>query len=267
MLMPLIISAPFGNYIQPEGATATLGTFTLEPRPGRLWATLTRIRAYPSMGGYVNKIGLRNPGIASLADKYLGGKIVSIHGFDNEDWVDLIDALHYYRPEAVELNFSCPNVVDKAINYYAVIQYAARLNGSGNVIVKLPPIDYEPMVGAALSAGVSFFHCCNTLPMPNGGMSGRPLKRYSIRVVQQLRKRYGQDITIIGGGGVFNAQDVRDYFDEGVDHVAVGSSLLNPLRALMVGRLAASAAAIKCRVEVGKLAKELAPLVSSQTCS
>ncbi|MEM8782992.1 MAG: hypothetical protein AAGE65_09080, partial [Planctomycetota bacterium] len=33
---PAIISAPFGNYIQPEGCTATLGTFTAMPRGGRV---------------------------------------------------------------------------------------------------------------------------------------------------------------------------------------------------------------------------------------
>lgn len=243
MIKPLVISAPFGNYIQPEGATATLGTFTLKPRPGRIWAVLSRIWVYPSMGGYVNKIGLRNPGIESLADKHLGGKIVSIHGFSTDDWLELIASLRKFSPEAVELNFSCPNVTDEPVDYYTVIMAAKKMKADDlEVIVKLPPVDFAKIIHQSMSAGVFFFHACNTLPMPNGGMSGRPLKRFSLHVIRHLRKMLGEDCKIIGGGGVFEVSDIRDYHYTGADHVAVGSALLNPWRALTVSKLVHGAA-------------------------
>ena len=87
---PLIISAPFGNYIQPVGATATLGTFTADPRPGRWRRVLLTVRYYRKLGGWVNKIGLRNPGIDWQVERVRGGKvsvadkIVSIHGMSEE---------------------------------------------------------------------------------------------------------------------------------------------------------------------------------------
>jgi dihydroorotate dehydrogenase len=261
MIKSLVISAPFGNYIQPEGATATLGTFTLKPRPGRAWAILSRIRAYPSMGGYVNKIGLRNPGIESLADEYLGEKIVSIHGFSTDDWLELIAALRKFSPEAVELNFSCPNVTDDPVDYYTVIMAAKKMKVDGlEVIVKLPPVDFEKIVRQSMSAGVLFFHACNTLPMPNGGMSGRPLKRFSVHVIRHLRKMLGEDCEIIGGGGVFCVDDIRDYYCAGADHVAVGSALLNPWRALTVSKLVRGAA-----VSVGRPSFHGCP--TYETCS
>jgi len=71
-LRPLIVSAPFGNYIQPAGCTATLGTFTALRRGGvinRAWRVLLTVRYYRRMKAWVNRIGLRNPGIDWLVGK------------------------------------------------------------------------------------------------------------------------------------------------------------------------------------------------------
>jgi len=236
---PLVISAPFGNYFQPDNATPTLGTFTLHRRPGRLWAALTRIWAYPRMGAWVNRIGLRNPGIESIKDKHLGGKIVSIHGFHQLEWEALLIALRFYAPEAVELNFSCPNVTDEPIDYYEVIT-DATMKGRfrKRLIIKIPPIDYEPMVDAALQVEVCCFHACNTLPTPQGGMSGKPLKRFSIHCIEALRKRLGNECQIIGGGGISTKEDMKDFYKAGADHVAIASALLNPFNVLRINYFA-----------------------------
>jgi len=74
-LKPLVVSAPFGNYIQPDGCTATLGTFTAASRPGRLWRILKTVRYYPRLRAWVNKIGLRNPGIGWVENKVAAGKL------------------------------------------------------------------------------------------------------------------------------------------------------------------------------------------------
>ena len=70
----LIISAPFGNYLQPEGTTPTLGTFTLARRPGRIQRIIRTVRWYPRIGAWVNRIGLRNPGIDWLAARAEAGE-------------------------------------------------------------------------------------------------------------------------------------------------------------------------------------------------
>ena len=109
----LVVSAPFGNYVQPEGAVATLGTFTALRRPGRLWRILKTVRYYPRLRAWVNKIGLRNPGIEWLERKVDAGKItcadklVSVHGFSPDEWWRLLDGIQRVRPLAVELNMSC----------------------------------------------------------------------------------------------------------------------------------------------------------------
>ncbi len=241
----LIISAPFGNYIQPKNATATIGTFTLQNRPGRFKQILKTVRYYPSLGAWTNKIGLRNPGIDSLIGKDLKGKILSIHGFNQHDWVDLLHDVNFLdRPLALELNFSCPNVTDEKFDYELICTKARRVVPC--VIVKIPPINYQTMIFEANLAGVSIFHCTNTLPMPNGGMSGKPLKKFSLDAVANVR-RLIPSCTIIGGGGVTSTKDIDDYVAAGANHVAIGSGLFNPFRAVFGVRRLADYAAEKCR--------------------
>lgn len=235
----LIISAPFGNYVQPSGATATLGTFTAQPRPGRLWRILRTVRYYPRLRAWVNRIGLRNPGIAWLADRVRRGridvsdKIISIHGFDEAEWRDLLHRSAALRPLAVELNMSCPNVgqIDWPATLFA--DALAAMGTQSRVIVKLPPINFQTMLHQVLDAGVRTLHCCNTLPVPAGGISGKPLKPVAIQCIREVRRQTGdevnRDLTIIGGGGITSSSDIDDYADAGATHAAIGTKVFNPI--------------------------------------
>ena len=235
-IAPIVVSAPFGNYIQPRGATPTLGTFTAADRPGRVWRILKTVRYYPRLGAWVNKIGLRNPGIDWLGKKVSAGrvdvadKIVSIHGFTPEDWQSLLDKLAPLRPLAIELNMSCPNVGEVAWpeTLFGDAVAAAAEHGSA-VICKLPPIHYHRMAGDAWDGGVRAFHACNTLPVPRGGLSGKPLQPLSLRCVADLRERFGDEALIIGGGGVTSPEDVDQYLQAGADRVAIGTKAMNPM--------------------------------------
>lgn len=235
----LIISAPFGNYIKPEGATPTLGTFTAEHRPGRLWRILRTVRYYPRLGAWVNRIGLRNPGLAWLIKRVDSGKlrvddaIVSIHGFSPDDWRRLIEGVASIRPHAIELNMSCPNVGEVDWPEWLFNEALAAMADVGRVIVKLPPVRFQTMSMQALQAGVRCFHCCNTLPVPGGGMSGRPLKPIALRCIADLKamaaaSRCEDGLTIIGGGGILAAQDIDEYAAAGAAHVAIGTKVFSP---------------------------------------
>lgn len=234
-IKPLIISAPFGNYIQPKGTTPTLGTFTAARRGGVLnrgWRVLLTVRYYPRMKAWVNKIGLRNPGIDWLVEKVRSGrvdvsdKLVSIHGFTPEDWNVLLEKTAALKPLAVELNMSCPNVGH--ISWPPELFQRARDTGVP-MIVKIPPVNYDAMVEQAYAAGLRMLHCCNTLPNPGGGLSGKPLMAVALQCIQDLRRKpYWNDLTIIGGGGIYHPDDVDAYVDLGVKHVAIGTKVMNP---------------------------------------
>lgn len=240
-LQPLLISAPFGNYIQPAGCTPTLGTFTAADRGGRpkaLWRCLLTLRYYPRLGAWVNKLGLPNPGVDWYVREVRKGRfrpaeqVVSIHGFCADDWWVLLDKVAATRPLAIELNMSCPNIGH--IGWPPEL-FARAVATGVPVIVKIPPINWETLFDQARAAGVTAFHCCNTLPAPNahpnrgGGISGKPLMGVALQVIQQIRRRPDFDaLTLVGGGGITGPADVDRYADLGVKHVAVGTKLFNP---------------------------------------
>jgi dihydroorotate dehydrogenase len=244
-IRPAVISAPFGNYIQPAGTTPTLGTFTRHARGGRVWRILKTVRYYPRLGAWVNRIGLRNPGIDWLTDragkgsKPIAGRLVSVHGFDPQQWRELIEACAAMRePDgktmlAVELNMSCPNVgeVEGGVSAWRELFDLAidRLGAEGiGVVVKLPPVRYEAMAESAWDAGVRGFHCCNTLPVPGGGMSGAPLMPLSLRCIAWMRERFGEEAQLIGGGGINQPEQVDTYRHAGADHIALGTVCMDP---------------------------------------
>ncbi len=258
-MKPLVVSAPFGNCISSEHATSTLGTYTFHNRAGFLrwymfWRILYTLRYRPSVGGWTNKLGLPSPGIAHLEGlprQLLTDKIVSINGFNPEEWRDLIRTLHALGttksfpiaglPFAatspmsfwVECNLSCPNVGHLSVPP-DLFQNAIERFGADKTIFKLSPVNYWAMFEMAYAAGARLFHATNTLPVPAGGLSGKALKRISLDVVKRI-KDAKPDVTIIGGGGITTPEDVIDYRHAGASHVAVASALLKPTRGWFKG--------------------------------
>ena len=70
------IAAPFGNWIHHKNAVSVKGTFTLNPQGNRLWSILKTLRH--TKDGWVNKLGLPNPGITKGLDSSLPCDILSI---------------------------------------------------------------------------------------------------------------------------------------------------------------------------------------------
>ena len=66
----LFISPPFGNYIYLPNTMSIKGSYTLEPRYGLIQQILKTFRYSFQYKGWVNKIGLRNPGIDFAIHKY-----------------------------------------------------------------------------------------------------------------------------------------------------------------------------------------------------
>lgn len=268
MIHRLIIGAPFGNYLSFPRATSTLGTFTTAYRGGfwyRAWRVLRTVRYYHGIRAWKNQLGLPNPSLCwlekkcrdcnpsaasrsnSSSDSPTCGKIISVRGCDRGDWVSLVDRARLLLPAAVECNVSCPNagpgMTNDQTQYTLLFNSIGVASGHGApLIVKLPPVGYEPIVEGALCAGVKNFHCCNTLPTPGGGLSGKPLKPLSLHAVEWVRRRaagggHALDM-VVGGGGVTSIQDARDYLAAGATHVSVASVLFFPWRWRTVQKIA-----------------------------
>jgi len=241
-----IISAPFGNYIHSSFATSTVGTFTADYRRGRIIRSLWTIRYSRCLKSWINKIGLRNPGIDWLVKKDeksrkrgkgkpVFDKIVSVMGLDSQGrtnydlWLEVINKASTCEPLAVEINVSCPNIGKKTLPNGVYKALFDCMRGPERCIVKIPPINYDAIIEEALEAGLKTFHCCNTIPTPNGGIGGKALKPVSLHVIRKIRENYGSDIWIIGGGGITCTDDIDEYFEVGADYISIGSTLFNPL--------------------------------------
>ena len=232
-LAPLLISAPFGNYIQPVGTTPTVGTFTALRRGGRPAAfgrAILTVRYYRRLQAWVNKIGLRNPGIESLMSGTHRGRplaecVLSVHGFTPDEWTLLLDRTRSLRPLALELNISCPNVGEMT---WPESLFADAVATGVPVIVKIPPVRFGAMASDAVAAGVRWIHATNTLPVAHGGMSGAPLKPLALDAVAWLRQEFGPELGIIGGGGIRSAADIAEFAQAGADRFAVGTYAMRP---------------------------------------
>lgn len=240
-LKKLIVSAPFGNYIGKDWATRTLGTFTVEERPGRLAAVLRTVRYNPFTRTWVNKLGLRNPGMRGMIDtlRHLDGResvIVSVHGSKHDDWIELVKAAsEFVSAIAIELNVSCPNA-EAVRDAPSIIKDCVEAS-SKPIIVKVGPMarghGLVPSLLTAEGIDVAGWHVANTIPVSRGGLSGAVLRNLNQELVWNFRQDmlYEGPIEsdlIIAGGGVTRLEDVVDYFLAGADHVAVGSAMFWP---------------------------------------
>lgn len=247
-ISPVIIGAPFGNYLQPLGCTPTLGTFTVENRGGllyRVWRCARTLRPLWSGRGWINQLGLPNPGLQSLLNKShvthfsrmprYDNRIISVKGFSAADWEWLVRQAWSLRSAGIELNISCPNV-DHVVDVRELkflkefIEELHQFDGNmPAIIAKLPPVRWMLYADILYDWGVRWFHCCNTIPTAKGGISGAALKPYSLWAVTEIKSKY-PEATVIGGGGIYDCLDAHHYWEAGADHVAVASALLNPFR-------------------------------------
>ena len=64
------IAAPFGNYLRHKNAISVRGSFTPKYRKGLIRQIIKTLRYDFTKKGWVNKLGLRNPGIVTGLNKY-----------------------------------------------------------------------------------------------------------------------------------------------------------------------------------------------------
>lgn len=228
----LFINPPFGNYLEFTGALSIRGSFTLNPRPGLVGQILKTLRYDFERQGWVNKIGLRNPGIDYAIQKYQHDKrsIVSVAVLEHSE----IPALVAKIPPSMnlEINVSCPNVdvrekerIDNALFRFLHTERTW-------CIVKLSPLVEPSLIDNYYEQGFRQFHCSNTVPLPNGGggLSGKEIMRYNEKIIPYIRETY-PDTVIIAGGGVQTEADMRHYRALGADHCSCSTLFFNPIAA------------------------------------
>ena len=220
-------------------------TITLEPRAGnpppRLWET-------PS--GLINSIGLPNKGLEGFLEHdfpFLAALpvplVVSVMGFEHAQLARLVEAVAARdETQAIELNFSCPNVETGLImgadpNEIASALRVLRPLTDKPLIAKLTPTahDQAGVARAAADSGADALSLINTLPgmaldpqsgrpwlgAGRGGQSGPAVRAVALNQVSEVTRAV--ELPVIGMGGIASARDAADFLRAGATAVAVGT--------------------------------------------
>ncbi len=236
------------------GALSSKG-LTLLPRDGN-----QGVRVAETPSGMLNCVGLQNPGVdaflATELDYMLesgAGVVVNVAGHSNEDYIAMVEKLDAYKDkiDALELNFSCPNVKEgcmvigsspKAIE---ALVADLRKRTSLPLWIKLTPnvTSISETAKGAEAGGADAIVAINTLlgmaidirtrrPLLHnntGGLSGPCVKPVALRMVHDI---FGAvKIPVIGCGGISTYEDVLEFMIAGASAVELGTiSLVHPTR-------------------------------------
>jgi len=214
------ISAPFGNYIKTKSTISVTGSWTLEPRPGLVKQVVKTLRYTKT--GWRNKIGLRNRGIDYAVARHKRGDVMSLAA--GEDWLGLYEKVSPYA--SVEINISCPNL-DKQVGQLVEGYDLWPKTDREWCIAKISPLADEALIDKLVYAGYPTIHASNTLPSDKGGLSGKLLVPYTMRLLDYINKTHPH-VEVIAGGGVTCEQDAEDYMNAGADHVSLGTVCFTP---------------------------------------
>lgn len=242
--------------IQRLGAIVCKGT-TLHSRSGN-----AQPRTLETASGMLNAIGLQNPGVHRVIEKYAPiwqtwqtPVIVNIAGETVREYVQIAEYLEDVPGVAgIEVNVSCPNVQEGGVvfgdNAEAVANVTAAIRRVTTLplIVKLSPnvSDVCQIALAAASSGADAISLINTitglsidihtrrsaLANHTGGLSGPAVKPIALRMVYEVARELRSThphVPIIGLGGIANANDALEFLMAGASAIQIGTiNFVNP---------------------------------------
>ncbi len=243
----------------PEIGLITTKSFQVERNEGNPEPIICE----PETGSFGNSVGLRNPGLEVALSELIELRRnhplrailnVSVSASTVEDFIILVRAFEDVA-DIIELNFSCPHAEH---GYGATIGCSRQLSsmymkgirdavGSGFkalIFPKLTPnVDSLADIAVPLmEAGADGLSLINTVgpevhisPASNtpilqnnlggaGGKSGHWIHERALEAVREVRAAVGEDVPIIGMGGVSDARGITEMIHSGADVVGIGSA-------------------------------------------
>ncbi|MDF1533802.1 MAG: dihydroorotate dehydrogenase [Methanosarcinaceae archaeon] len=220
-----------------------------EPKEGHHNPSMVQLEC-----GFLNAMGLPNPSYKAFLQELEFAKketsvpvIASIFGGDADDFLKVADGLSPAKPDAFELNVSCPHAQGYGAmigsDPYVVEEITRAVCDSVDVPVwvKLTPnvTDIASIGEAAERGGADAVVAINTVramaidiatgyPILGnrfGGLSGEAIKPIAVKCVYDLYAAL--DIPIIGVGGVSKWQDAIEMMMAGASAVQVGSAVFD----------------------------------------
>jgi dihydroorotate dehydrogenase (NAD+) catalytic subunit len=218
-------------------------TVTPLPREGN-----PPVRIAETEHGMLNSIGLQNPGIDRFVEQVLPRLReldtpiwVSVGGFSATDFAGMCERLdERAEVEAIELNLSCPNVVEASETASALVSAARAVTGTP-LYAKLSPATWNiaETARAVADAGADGLSLVNTirgldldrdtlrprLALGPGGYSGPALRPIALACVYACATAV--ELPIVGMGGVAAGQDALDLIAAGASAIGLGTVLFS----------------------------------------
>jgi len=200
-------------------------------------------------GGYLNAVGLSNPGAPYFAKMISSNTkipiIVSLVGSLEDEFEFMVKQFEKVNVVAYELNLSCPHVEKVGLEVGDDPTLVTKIVKRIKSITKTPVIakvglgttNYLDTVGAAVDGGADAITAINTIramgidvetqrPLLShkiGGLSGPAIKPVAVRCVYEIATKY--DVPVIGCGGVSDWADAVEFILAGASAVQVGSAI------------------------------------------
>ena len=147
----------------------------------------------------------------------------------------------------IEINISCPNAFGgeqftRPDAFNSLLDGLMALKIKKPIIIKMPSDlswqDFKKLIDIALAHKINIFSISNLAKDRNlvsdnelpseikGGMSGKLLQKISDDLIRKTYKQYGEKVTIIGIGGIFNADDAYRKIKLGASYVELITGMI-----------------------------------------
>ena len=240
------ISLDVFNRLYASGAGAVVTkSLSTEPWDGYPNPTIFSVNG----GGWINAVGLSNPGAPNFAKMIEPNQdvpiVVSLVGSIPEDFEMMIKQFENCKVIAYELNLSCPHVAKVGLEVGDDPELVRKIVTTVKKSTDVPAIakvglgtsNYLNTVCMAIDSGIDAITAINTvraiaidvetqrpiLSNKFGGLSGTPIKPIALRCVYEISSKY--DIPIIGCGGISTWEDAVEFFLAGASAVQIGSAI------------------------------------------
>ena len=240
------ISLDVFNRLHRSGAGAVVTkSLSSEPWEGYPNPTIFSVNG----GGWMNAVGLSNPGASNFAKMIESNQdvpiIVSLVGSIPKEFEMMINEFKNCNVTAFELNLSCPHVAKVGLEVgddpELVKKIVTTVKNSTNVPaiakVGLGTTNYLNTVKTAIDSGIDAITAINTvramaidvetqrpiLSNKFGGLSGTPIKPIALRCVYEITSKY--NIPVIGCGGISTWEDAIEFFLAGASAIQLGSAI------------------------------------------
>jgi dihydroorotate dehydrogenase len=233
-----------------------IGTVTPKGQQGNPKKRIFRLKAD---NGLINRMGFNNEGVLAAIEqlKKNKGKIIiggnigknTATSPDNytDDYLYCFKALHKYV-DYFALNVSCPNVgshaklsdKDYLIELIEAVQKENRkFSTQKPILLKIAPdlnnIQLDEIIALVAETKIDGVIATNTSTIREGlkaskeqleaigmgGLSGKPIKDQSTKVIQYLAEKSNKAFPIIGVGGIHSAEDAIEKLNAGADLIQI----------------------------------------------